>query len=783
MKTTMQSFMAQKPFPGYRNLAWRLVLLVFLLAQISTADAEPLRLLSLDFTTLPGDSLQIQLILSGPAFLPRIFHTDNPARIAMDLPGVSNGLEKKQFPVNVGGAESIQAIAVADRTRVVINLIEVTPYNTRVEGNSIFVVLHKGRAWNPAEPSRPSAIVARSPARAAPANAFPMAQSIVNLDFRRSEKGVGRILITLANPSMVADIREEGRKVIAYFPNANLPANLARRLDVTDFATPVQYIDAMEEGNGAKLVITPATEEYEYSSYQSENLLTIEFRPLTKLEREEVKKKSFTYSGQRLSLNFQDIPVRSVFQILADFTKEQFPPNGLNLVASDTVAGNVTLRLNDVPWDQALDLVLKAKNLGKRQQGNIIEILPLDELNKQTKEELEQQKVVEELEPLKTEIIQINYTNAEDVKKVLVSTTEKTSQLAGQTGLIGGGSAINSTTSLDVSQSILSARGNVTVDSRTNQLIVKDTSKNLERIRELIKQLDIPIRQVLIESRVVIANNDFSRELGSRFAVNRGSRQGYESQSNVTTPSIGGTSNITATVSPNPFTVNLGPNGTTVTPNSINAPYIPGSTPLFATGNALADLGATGIAGPGGVLGVTVLKVGDYLLDLELSAAQKEGRGEIVSNPRLITADQTKAIIKQGSQIPYSSGSTATTVATVSFKDVVLELNVTPHITPDDNIRMELLIKKDVPSGTTYNGNPAIDKREINTTVQVANGETVVLGGVYENTKTTNTDKVPFFGDLPGLGFLFRRNQVVDQKKELLIFITPKILKQNLGQQ
>ena len=303
MKTTMQSFMAQKPFPGYINSAWRLVWVVFLLAQISIADAEPLRLLSLDFTTLPGDSLQIQLNLSGQAFSPRIFHTDNPARIAMDLPGVSNGLEKKQYPVNVGGVESIQAIAVADRTRVVINLIEVMPYNTRVEGNSIFVVLLKGRARNPAEPSRPSAIIARSPA--APPNAFPLAQSIVNLDFRRGEKGVGRVLITLANPSMVADIREEGRKVIAFFPNADLPANLARRLDVMDFATPVQYIDAMEDGNGAKLVITPATEEYEYSSYQSESLLTIEFRPLTKVEREEVKKKSFTYSGERFRSIFR----------------------------------------------------------------------------------------------------------------------------------------------------------------------------------------------------------------------------------------------------------------------------------------------------------------------------------------------------------------------------------------------------------------------------------------------------------------------------------------------
>jgi type IV pilus assembly protein PilQ len=733
------------------HIAWRYGLALLLSLLLSCAHAEPLQLLSLDFTTLPGDNLQVQLTLSGPAFMPRIFQTDNPARIALDLPGVSNGLEKKQFPVNVGGAQSIQAIAVADRTRVVINLIEATQYNTRVEGNDIFVVLQKGKARTMTEPLRPT-LSALRPLYKPVSDGYPMQQGILNIDFRRGEKGVGRILVTLASPNMIADIREDGRKIVAAFPNASLPTNLARRLDVMDFATPVQTIDAMEDGNGAKLVITPATEEYDFSSYQSDNLLTIEFRPLTRIEKEENKKKNFTYDGQKLSLNFQDIPVRSVFQILADFTKEQFPPNGLNLVASDTVVGNVTLRLNDVPWDQALDLVLKTKNLGKRQEGNIIQIMPLDELNRQKKEELEQQKVVEELEPLRTEIIQINYTNAEDIKKVLLATTEKTSQIAGQAPGIGGGTGLTSTTTLDVSQSLLSSRGNVTVDQRTNQLIVKDTAKNLERIKELIKQLDVAVRQVVIESRVVIASNNFARELGSRFSVNNPS----PARQAVITSANGGTSSFTRS--------------------------IPEPSGFFASGDTLTDLGLTGVAGPGGVLGATVLKVGDYLLDLELSAAQNEGRSEIVSNPRVVTTDQTKAIIKQGSQIPYSSGSTATTVATVTFKDVVLELNVTPHITPDENIRMELLIKKDVPTGVPYNGNPAIDKREINTSVQVANGDTVVLGGIYENTKTTNTDKVPFFGDLPGVGFLFRRNSIVDQKKELLIFITPKILKQNLGQ-
>lgn len=735
MKKIRDMVVTRQQFQACTRL-WHFTWVLVFAFQLASAQAETLKLESIDFTALSGDNLQLQLTLSGPAFAPRVFHTDNPARIALDLPGVSSGLDKKPIQVNVGNAETIQAIEASGRTRVVINLIELPPYSTRVEGNSIFVMLRKGK------PSLPPVSVIQTTARThATGNGHSAGgQGIRNIDFRRGDKGVGRVLITLADPRTVADIREEGRKVIASFPNAGLPPTLARRLDVMDFATPVQIIESMEDASGAKLVITPATDEYDYSSYQLENLLTIEFRPLTKVEREEIKKKAFSYSGEKLSLNFQDIPVRSVLQILGDFTN-------LNIVASDTVGGNVTLRLNDVPWDQALDLVLKAKNLGKRQEGNIIQIMPLDELNKQTKEQLEAEKVVEELEPLKTEIIQMNYTNAEDIKKVLQQTTERTNQSSGQMG-IGGGSNITTTTTLDVSQSILSPRGNITIDSRTNQIIVKDTAKNLEKIRELVKLLDIPVRQVLIESRIVIANNDFSRELGSRFAVNT-----------------------------NPREIQLGEDGTTFVRTIANDGF-------FASGDALSNLGiGSTIAGPGGAVAFTVLKVGDYLLDLELSAAQREGRGEVVANPRVMTADQTKAIIKQGVQIPYQSTMNigGAGVVTIQFKDALLELNVTPHITPDDNIRMELDIKRDTKGEQTPVG-LAIDKREIITVAQVSNGDTVVLGGVYEGTKTNTVEKVPFLGDLPGIGFMFRHSVVVDQKKELLIFITPKIIKENLGQ-
>ncbi len=729
---TRQYFRAKQ---GLWHFAWAVILSL----QFAGAQAEPLKLLSVDFTTLPGDSLQVQLTLSGPAFSPHVFHTDNPARIALDLPGVSNGLDKKPILVNEGGAESIQAIAASGRTRVVLNLTELPPYSTKVEGNSIYVVLRKGKAGPLTEP--PSRIPTARASATPPGGAYQGGEGIRNIDFRRGEKGVGRVLITLANPRTVANIREEGRKVIASFPNNNLPSTLARRLDVMDFATPVQTIESMEDANGATLIITPATEEYEYSSYQSENQLTIEFRPLTKVEKEEIKKKAFAYGGEKLSLNFQDIPVRSVLQILGDFTN-------LNIVASDSVGGNVTLRLNDVPWDQALDLVLKAKGLGKRQEGNIIQILPLDELNKQTKEELEVLKVVEDLEPLKTEIIQINYTNAKAISEVLMSTTKKSTETGNERDNLT--STLKSTTSVDASQSILSGRGNVTIDERTNQLIVKDTAKNLERIRELVKQLDIPVRQVLVEARVVIANSDFSRELGSRFAVNR----------------LNPARDLTINGSKDTFTSTINNSG------------------QWASGDALSNLPIDPtIAGPGGLAGFTLLKVGDYLLDLELSAAQKEGRGEVLSNPRLITSDQTEAVIKQGVQLPYQSTVSVggAGAVTISFKDALLELKVTPHITPDDNIRMELNIKKDSKGEQTTVG-LAIDKREIHTVAQVANGDTVVLGGVYESTKTNSTEKVPFFGDLPGVGFMFRHTSVIDQKKELLIFITPKILMQNLGQ-
>jgi len=676
---------------------------------------------AVDFTALPGENFQLRLSFDGPVPEPQSFTTEHPARIALDLAGVRSSLDKKPIPVHQAGVETVQAIAAGGRTRVILNLASAVPYTTRVAGRYLYVTLQSGKVGSVAGNSVSAPIVVTE-------RPVVSGSQVESVDFRRGEKGEGRLLVTLSDPNSLVSLREEGRSVVADLPGTSLPGRLARRLEVLDFATPVKWIEAMPVGRGTRLLITPVSDEYDYSSYQSGKLLTVELRPLSRAEKEEAKKRRRVFTGDRLSLNFQDIPVRNVLQILADFTN-------LNIVASDSVEGNVTLRLNEVPWDEALDLVLKAKGLGKRQEANsnIIRVAPMAEISRLERDELEAMKVVEDLEPLRTEIIQINYTKADDIKKVIMGTTEKAEKSITRPEALTGGPGVTSTEAYDVTQSILSSRGNVTTDPRTNQLIVQDTPRNLERIRDLVRQLDKPVRQVMIESRVVIANVDFLRELGAKLDFRP------KDWTNSALPPTGSMTDLGVDLA---RLTTLSPYGT--------AQY--------------------------------VVSMGDYLLDLELSAAQKEGRGEIVANPRVLTADQSKAKIMQGVELPYQitqqGTGGGTPVQNVAFKPAVLELDVTPHITPDDHILMDLMIKKDDKGELTPSGNFAIDKREIDTVAQVANGETVVLGGVYEGTRRNNTDKVPFFGDLPGIGFMFRRNAVEDKKKELLIFITPKIVKQ-----
>ncbi|WP_139557707.1 type IV pilus secretin PilQ [Methylotetracoccus oryzae] len=743
-------------FPGRSRVGrWLYFALVLLVHAGAPAWAQLSTLRDVDFSTSADGDLTFRFSFDSPIATPRMFMTENPTRLAIDFPGARNGLKQTLIPVRSHGAESLQAIEAGGRTRVILNLASMVPYAGEVEGNGFRLTLKTGdqshgayrRAPNP--PLAPSRQI--SPGYAAPAAMRdPIGVSRVNrIDFRRGDRGEGRVIITLSDRDAAVNVRPEGGRIVVTLPGSTIPSQVARQYDVTDFATPVRSIDA---SSGTKVVITPGTADYDYSSYQTDTVLTVELRPLSRAEREEVsKKRGIKYSGERLSLNFQDIPVRSVLQILADFTN-------LNIVASDSVQGNVTLRLNEVPWDQALDLVLKSKGLAKRQDGNIIRVAPTDEINRLEKEDLEAQRIVEDLEPLRTEIIQIKYTRADEIKKVLMGTIDQTTPMRSDPTTLKDLRNLNEPpegpATAEVTQSILSGRGNVTVDPRTNQLIVKDTARNLERIRDLINQLDKSVRQVLIESRIVIARNDFFRELGAKIGLNRVVPGALQTQRAYLVPTEG---------------------------------VLPVDATQGATyGSALVDLAAKGgsFVTPAAA-GFTLLKAGDYLLDLELSAAQRVGRSELLSNPRVITGDQTKATIKQGVEIPVQITQQGTTgglpVQNVQFKEVVLELNVTPHITPDDFVLMDLLIKKDTPGGTTTNGNIIIEKREIQTTAQVANGETVVLGGIYETDNINTVDKVPFFGDLPGIGFFFRRDEVQDNKRELLIFITPKLLNDSLG--
>jgi type IV pilus assembly protein PilQ len=587
-------------------------------------------------------------------------------------------------------------------------------YKTEVQGSDVLVTLdvsNKGIGSStitkaPAASVRPS-IAAASEIQAD-------SYGITNVDFRRGEAGEGRVIVTLTDPSTPVDVREEAGKIVVEAFKTDVDAALVQSLDVVDFATPITKVETRPVGENVRIEISP-TGDYDYMAYQTNELFTVEVSSLTRQEKEALQKERMVFTGERLSLNFQDIEVRAVLQLLADFT-------GLNLVTSDTVGGRITLRLKNVPWDQALDIILKSKGLSKRQVDNVIMVAPTEEIAAREQLELESQQKIEELAPLRSDFIQVNYAKAMDLAALLKSEENR----------------------------LLSERGNVTVDVRTNTLLIQDTTAKLEDIRRLLLRLDVPVRQVLIESRIVIANNDFAKDLGVRFGAN--------------------------------FDGSFGDNFT-LTAGALEG-YIEGTygvAPGIENGDDQESLMVNlPVTAPSGGVNFLVGKVGSYLLQLELTAMQTEGRGELVSSPRVITSDQTQATIKQGIEIPYQEA-TSSGATKVSFKEALLKLDVTPHITPDDRVRMDLVITKDNPDfSRAVLGVPPIDKREIETTVLVDNGETVVLGGVFERNKSDNTEKVPFFGDIPYAGVLFRRNEKEDANSELLIFVTPKILKETL---
>ena len=659
---------------------------------------------ALDVAALPGDRVELKLTFDGPIPAPRGYTTEQPARIALDLPGVTSQLATKSRDLGVGNARSVVVVEAKDRTRVIINMTVLAPYSSRVEGNNLFVVVGQGAAS--AQGTKPGAAptVARvSVPAAAPVRPYvAVGKSIKNIDFQRGELGEGNVIIELSDPGIAPDIQEQGGKIRVNFAKTQLPDPLRVRLDVKDFATPVQFVNASVAGDKASISIEP-TGAFDYSAYQTDNKLTISVRPLTSEDLDRRNADKPIYTGEKLSLNFQDIDVRSVLQLIADFTN-------LNLVASDTVQGGITLRLQNVPWDQALDLVLKTKGLDKRKIGNVLLVAPADEIAARERQELESMKQIAELAPLRRELLQVNYAKAADIAKLFQSVTS--------------------------AETKADERGSITVDDRTNNIIAYQTQDRLDELRRIVSQLDIPVRQVMIEARIVEANVDYDKALGVRWG-------GSSNRSGGSNATVGGTGTVT------------GANG--VVSNS-NSPFV--------------DLGAANATSGIGIAFVT----DNVLLDLELSAMEKTGNGEIVSQPKVVTSDKETAKILKGTEVPYQEASSSGATS-VSFKEASLSLEVTPQITPDNRIIMEVKVTKDEPDYiNTVLGVPPIKKNEVNAKVLVADGETIVIGGVFSNTQSKIVDKVPFLGDVPYVGRLFRRDVVSEKKSELLVFLTPRIM-------
>ncbi|MBH3406560.1 type IV pilus secretin PilQ family protein [Pseudomonas glycinae] len=656
---------------------------------------------ALDVAALPGDRVELKLSFDGPPPQPKGYTTDSPARIALDLPGVASQLASKTRDLGSGNARTATVVEANNRTRLIISLTQLAPYDTRVEGNTVFVVVGQGSKI--AAP-RTAARAPRAAPAAAPVRTFaPTARAIRGVDFQRGTAGEGNVVIDLSDPAIAPDIQEHDGKIILNFARTQLPEPLRVRLDVKDFATPVQFVNAGVSGDRATITVEPSG-TFDYSTYQTDNKLTVSIRPLTVDDLQKRNADRNSYNGEKLSLNFQDIDVRSVLQLIADFTN-------LNLVASDTVQGGITLRLQNVPWDQALDLVLKTKGLDKRKVGNVLLVAPADEIAARERQELESQKQIAELAPLRRELLQVNYAKAADIAKLFQSVTS--------------------------AEAKVDERGSITVDERTNNIIAYQTQDRLDELRRIVAQLDIPVRQVMIEARIVEANVDYDKSLGVRWGGS------IQNKGNWNTSGVSNGSSTT-----------IGTPGST----STNSPFV--------------DMGTVNNTSGIGIAFIT----DNVLLDLELTAMEKTGNGEIVSQPKVVTSDKETAKILKGTEIPYQEASSSGATS-VSFKEASLSLEVTPQITPDNRIIMEVKVTKDEPDYLNkVQDVPPIKKNEVNAKVLVNDGETIVIGGVFSNTQSKVVDKVPFLGDVPYLGRLFRRDVVSEKKSELLVFLTPRIM-------
>ncbi len=697
-----------------------------LVALLASWGINASQLESIDYQVLPGDKVQLKFEYTSTPPAPSEFTTASPARISMDFNGVDSALSYKTKQIGVGVVNSVTALATGDRTRVIINLDEMVTYNSQVQGNSYLVTLGGVGSANT------NNVAASIPASSGSGSNY----DISSIDFRRGTDGAGRVLVNLGNPNVSVDLRQEGRNVIADFLQSDIDPNFIRRLDVVDFATPAQIIETSRRGNMVRLVIR-ATDNFEYLAYQADDQYTVELKPLTKQEIERREKDKPKWTGDRLTLQFQDMDLRAILGTLGDFA-------GLNIVISDDVEGSMTLNLVNVHWDQALDIILKSKGLGQRREGNVIMVAPAEAIAAREEQELEAMKQIEELAPLRTEIIQVNYAKAVELASLLKPSNLSTSNDAGST-------------SAEQSVGILSDRGAVSIDVRTNSLIVKDVSSKIEEARALVELLDRPVQQVLIEARIVTADDGFSRDIGARVGVT----DVFNSSEAAISGSLDGA------IINNPGIIRVGEE------NSL------GSFPDRLNVNLP-------VANPAGSLGLSFFRLAEGLiLDLEISALESENRGEVVSSPKVVTANQQEAFIKAGEEIPYqqSSGG-AGGATTIAFKEAVLELKVTPQITPDGRVNLDLAIKQDR-RGETLNFDgitaaPSINTQEIGTQVLVNNGETIVLGGIFQHRTNITETKVPLLGDIPFMGWLFRNTERSNSKQELLIFVTPKILNPDL---
>jgi type IV pilus assembly protein PilQ len=685
------------------------VFVAVILTTLTSMQSYASDLVDIKFTALPGDVTRMELIFDGTPPEAGGYTIEKPARISLDLPGVNSKLKTKYHKIGFGNARTATVVNAKDRARVIVSLGELVPYSIESSSDRLFVSM--GKAIDaPEKPQTQIASRGNGENNAA-------RSTIMNVDFRRGEQDDGQVQILLSNPKANVDIQQQGKKIIVTLKDTVLPENMRRRLDVVDFSTPVKFVDANMEGTNTVIYIEPEG-QYDYLAYQADGLLSVNVKPITKAEKEKLAKSEFPYTGEKLSLNFQNIDVRAVLQLIADFT-------GQNLVASDTVDGGITLRLQNVPWDQALDLVLKTKGLAKRQMGNVLLVAPAEEIAAREKIELEAVKQVAELAPLLSEYVQLRYAKATDIASLLTA----------ESGL-------------------MSARGTSVVDERTNTLLMKDTGDNLDKIREAIALLDVPVRQVLIEARIVIANTSVGEKLGIRWGG-----AGFKAD-NDKFLNVGGSQKTLTEANQILIDRSKGED-----PGSISYPD------AYVVDLGVSDVGASSLA-----VGIQTF---DYLLDLELSAIETDGNAEIVSQPRVITADGQTASIQSGTEIPYQEASSSGATS-VSFKSAVLRLEVTPQITPDDRIIMDLKINQDSIGEVTAAG-PTIDTNALETQVLVENGETIVLGGIFRSEETNATTKTPFLGDIPYLGVLFRRTEHTESKAELLVFITPRLVKDTLS--